>query len=72
MIKVIDKSFNFSLFILFTKSSEDLVMASRFIQIFWKHLRNMWNVYESQFKNIENETTELSWKRYMNTEYQQC
>jgi len=67
--KVLDKAFNLSIYL--QKSRLDLVTASHLIQLFEKDMKNMRNQYESQFKQIENETTELARKCDINMEYKQ-
>ena len=53
------------------KSSLDLITASRLIQSFENHMEKMQTQYESQFKMIENEATQLAEKCDISVEYKQ-
>ncbi|KAM9119888.1 zinc finger MYM-type protein 1-like isoform 2-T2 [Pangshura tecta] len=67
--KVLEKAFCLSTYL--QKSSLDLVTASHFIQIFENDMKNIQSEFESEFKQIENEATELARKCDITTDYKQ-
>ncbi|XP_065420419.1 zinc finger MYM-type protein 1-like isoform X3 [Chrysemys picta bellii] len=67
--KVLKKAFHLSTYL--QKSSLDLVTASHLIQIFENDMKNIRSEFESEFKQIEKEATELARKCDITTEYKQ-
>ncbi|XP_050777078.1 zinc finger MYM-type protein 1-like isoform X3 [Gopherus flavomarginatus] len=67
--KVLEKAFCLSTYL--QKSNLDLVTASHLIQIFENDMKNIRSEFESEFKQIENEATELARKCDITTDYKQ-